>query len=206
MFSLKEGRELIKIARRELECYFKNQEIEKWDISGFKEKVGIFVSLYSYPSKKLRGCIGFPTPQMPLWESVREAARAAAFEDPRFLPLTKEELDNITIEISILTKPKMIETSENHKDRTKRHEQLLHEIEIGKDGLILEYSGYSALFLPQVPVEQKWDVEHFLQELCKKAGVSPQTWKNPSCKIYKFQAQIFSEIKPNGEIKEIKLI
>jgi len=205
MLTLKEGEKLIKIARTELDDYFKNQEIEKWDISGFNKKLGVFVSLHSYPDKKLRGCIGFPIAQMPLWESVREAAKAAAFEDPRFLPLTKAELDKIIIEISVLTKPQMIETSENHKDRGKRHETILHEIEIGQDGLIIEYSGYSGLLLPQVAIENNWDTEHFLQQSCIKAGVSPKTWKNPSCKLYKFQAQIFSEKTPKGEITEIKL-
>ena len=197
MLTLKEGEKLIQIARQELEAYFKNQEIEKWDVSGFNKKLGVFVSLHSYPDKKLRGCIGFPIAQMPLWESVREAAKAAAFEDPRFLPLTKEELSSIVIEISVLTKPSQI--------KKKKSEDIAKEVEIGKDGLILEHSGYSGLLLPQVPVEQKWDAEHFLQELGMKAGVSPQTWKNPSCRIYKFQAQIFSEKTPKGEITEIKL-
>ena len=201
MLSIKEGEKLISIARKELQGYFgKRGEVEKWDVSGFKKKLGVFVSLHSYPSKELRGCIGFPIAQMPLWQSIKEATKAAAFEDPRFLPLTKEEIDKIIIEISVLTNPKMIETSER-----KNPEDILREIEIGKDGLMMEYSGYSGLLLPQVPVEQSWDAEHFLQELCKKAGVSPKTWKNKSCKIYKFQAQIFSEKTPFGEVQEIKL-
>ena len=201
MLSIKEGEKLVSIARKELQGYFgKRGEVEKWDVSGFEKKLGVFVSLHSYPSKELRGCIGFPVAQMPLWQSIKEATKAAAFEDPRFLPLTKEEIDKIIIEISVLTRPEMIETSEK-----KNPEDVLREIEIGKDGLMMEYSGYSGLLLPQVPVEQSWDAEHFLQELCKKAGVSPKTWKNKSCKIYKFQAQIFSEKTPFGEVQEISL-
>jgi hypothetical protein len=70
---------------------------------------------------------------------------------------------------------------------------------------MIEYSGYSGLLLPQVPVEQKWNSESFLHNLCLKAGISPKSWKNKSCKIYKFQAQIFSEKTPNGEIIESDL-
>jgi hypothetical protein len=115
--NLKDGEKLVRLARQVLENYFKNQEakklqsnfrvlrnahisdIEKWDISGFKKKLGVFVSLHTYPEHNLRGCIGFPIAHMPLWQSVKEAAKSAAFEDPRFLPLSKEELKEIIIEI-----------------------------------------------------------------------------------------------------------
>jgi hypothetical protein len=199
MLTLEDGKKLIKIARKELDNYFKNQEVERWDISDKKleKRLGVFVSLHTFPDKKLRGCIGFPVAQMPLWESVREAVKSSAFEDPRFLPLTKEELNEIIIEISVLTESKLI--------KQKNPEGILSEIEIGRDGLILEYSGFSGLLLPQVPVENKWDTEYFLQQLCLKAGVSPKSWKNKSCRIYKFQAQIFSEKSPNEEALEIKL-
>jgi len=191
---------LIDLAREELDSYFKGEDVEKWDVKGFNKKTGVFVTLLAYPNKDLRGCIGFPIAQIPLWESIREAAKAAAFEDPRFLPLTKQEIDKILIEISLLTKPKLIKTKER-----KNPEDIFSEIEIGRDGLILEYSGYSGLLLPQVPVENKWDIEHFLEQLCLKAGVSPKTWKNPSCRLYKFQAQIFAEQSPRGKVEEIKL-
>ena len=204
MLILKEGKKLVEIARKELDSYFKDQEIKKLDIKinkNLKKRAGVFVSLHTYPDNNLRGCIGigFPLAKMSLLESVREAVKASAFEDPRFMPLIKDELDKIIIEISILTKPEMI------KVREKKPEDIFSDIEIGKDGLMLEYSGYVGVFLPQVPVEQKWDVEHYLEQLCLKAGVSPKTWKNKSCKIYKFQAQIFSEAMPRGEVKEIKL-
>jgi len=197
MLSLSEGKKLVSIARKELDNYFMNQEVEKWDVSGFKKKLGVFVSLHSYHSKSLRGCIGFPIAQMPLWQAVREAAKSAAFEDPRFLPVAKDELDDIIIEISVLTKPSLI--------KVKKPEDIISSIEIGKDGLIIEYSGYSGLLLPQVPVEQKWTAEKFLEQLCIKAGVSPKTWKNASAKIFKFQAQIFAEKTPKGEVEEVSL-
>ena len=201
MLSLNEGKKLIWIARKELDDYFKNEQVEKWDLKGFNKKLGVFVTLHSYHKKALRGCIGFPVAQMPLWQSVREAAKAAAFEDPRFLPVSKNELSDILIEISVLTKPEMIKIKS-----MKNPEDIFSEIEIGRDGLILEHSGFSGLLLPQVPVEEKWDVEHFLQNLCLKAGVSPKTWRNLACRIYKFQAQIFSEKTPRGEVIETKLV
>jgi uncharacterized protein (TIGR00296 family) len=205
MLSLKEGKKLIEIARKELDSYFKGQEIEKFDIEinkNLEKRAGVFVSLHTYPANELRGCIGigFPISKIPLWESVREAVKASAFEDSRFFPLTKDELDKVIIEISVLTKPEMIEVRER-----KNPEDIFSDIEIGKDGLMLEYSGYLGIFLPQVPVEQGWDVEHYLEQLCLKAGVSPKTWKNKTCKIYKFQAQIFSEAEPRGDVREIKL-
>ena len=198
---LKNAATLISLAREELNSYFRNEDVEKWDIHGFNKKTGAFVTLLAYPEKNLRGCIGFPVTSMPLWKTIREAAKSAAFEDPRFLPLTKEELDRIIIEISILTKPQPIETK-----KRKNPEDIFPEIEIGRDGLILEYSGHSGLLLPQVPVENNWDIEHFLEQLCLKSGVSQKTWKNPSCKIYKFQAQIFAETSPKGKVEEIKLV
>jgi hypothetical protein len=184
MLTQKDGKKLLKLARSELNNYFNGHEVKKWDISGFKEKLGVFVSLHD-SEHNLRGCIGFPIAHMPLWQSVREAAKAAAFEDPRFLPLSKEELEETIIEISVLTKPELI--------KEKNPEDIIRAVTIGKDGLIVEYSGYSGLLLPQVATEQKWSAEKLLEQTCIKAGVSPKSWKNTSCKIYKFQAQVFSE-------------
>jgi len=197
--NLKNAATLIRLAREEMNSCLEGKDVEKWDVNGFRRKTGAFVTILRYPGKDLRGCIGFPVSSMPLWRTIREAAKSAAFEDPRFLPLTKEELGKIIIEISIMTSPKLI------KNKRKNPEDIFPEIEIGKDGLILEYSGHSGLLLPQVPVENSWDIEHFLEQLCLKSGVSQKTWKNPSCRIYKFQAQIFAEELPNGKVKEIKL-
>jgi len=197
MLSLSTGKKLIGLARKELEFSFRGQEVSKWEVpSELKEKRGLFVTLYSYPDRKLRGCIGFPRCVLPLYSAVKEAVKSSAFEDPRFTPLIEEELKDITIEISVLTKPILIK---------KQGDDLKKEIEIGKDGLIMEYSGYSGLLLPQVPVENKWNLDKFLDQLCLKTGVSPKTWRKSSCKIFKFQAQIFSEISPNGDVKEISL-
>jgi len=191
-----QAKKLIDFARRSIKLFFSDKSIESWEFEKWlQEKRGVFVTLQRYPSRELRGCIGFPYPTLPLGKAVIEAAKLAAFEDTRFPPLVENEIDKITIEISALTKPKQIETSEK-KSKT----DIISEIEVGKDGLIVEYSGYSGLLLPQVATEEKWDAEHFLEQTCIKAGISPQRWKNKECRIYKFQAQIFSEEKPNGKI------
>jgi len=187
MLTSKQGKQLINLARTSILSYFDNKDIQDYEVEEktFKKKTGVFVTLNL--NGDLRGCIGFPQPVMPLYRGVIEAARAAAFEDPRFLPLTHDEMDEVKIEISVLTKPELIKT------RGLNSSEISREIEIGTDGLIIEYSGYSGLLLPQVALEQKWNAERFLEQACIKAGISPKSWKNDSCKIYKFKAQIFSK-------------
>jgi hypothetical protein len=103
----------------------------------------------------------------------------------------------VKVEVSVLTKPEPIEV-ENPRDYPKH-------IEIGRDGLIIEWSGYSGLLLPQVPVEWGWDVEEFLSQTCMKAGLPPDHWFEKDVRIQKFSAQIFKEKTPGGEIEEHEL-
>jgi len=123
---------------------------------------------------------------------VIEAAIAAATEDPRFPPLDSRELDNIIFEVSVLTPPQEISIN-NPSDYRK-------EIEIGKDGLILRWRFGSGLLLPQVPLELNWDTEEYLANLCYKAGAPPDVWLDSNSKLYKFQAEVFKEANPNGQI------
>ncbi|MCK4634656.1 MAG: AmmeMemoRadiSam system protein A [Candidatus Aenigmarchaeota archaeon] len=154
----------------------------------FNEKRGVFVTLNKFPSGDLRGCIGLPYPEKPLIDAVRDAACSAA-RDPRFPPLTKEELDRITIEISVLTEPEKIGF---------KGEKLLDKIEPEKDGLILKRAWFSGLFLPQV-WDQLPDKKDFLENLCYKAGLSDKdAWKTAD--IFRFRVQAFKEKEPNGEI------
>jgi len=182
MLTQTQGKKLLKLARKSIESYFSNKEL-KYDEEKkeFKEPRGVFVTLTRHG--KLRGCIGFPYPYKPLAEAVVEAAKAAAFQDPRFKPLEAKELDKIKIEISVLTLPQEIQAKQD----------ILKEIEIGKDGLIIQFSGFSGLLLPQVALEQKWNSLQFLEATCNKAGLPSDCWKNKECHIFKFQAQIFSE-------------
>lgn len=196
MLTLEQGTILVKLARRSIKAFFDKKEIQlKKSEKEFTQKQGVFVTLHSYPRKQLRGCIGLPYPILPLGKAIVEAAKSAAFNDPRFFPLIKEELSKVIIEISVLTVPEEI--------RCKPAE-LPAKIKIGKDGLICSYSSYSGLLLPQVATEQKWNTKKFLEQTCFKAGLPTATWLKPECRFYRFQAQIFCEEKPKGKIIERK--
>ena len=193
MISLIEGAQLVRLARIAVEKYLQESVIIKSE-RDTQEKTGVFVTLnYVTTSRKeyLRGCIGFPPPEKPLYQGVVEAAIAAATEDPRFPPLDMQELDNIIFEISVLTPPEQITVSPANYGK---------EIQIGRDGLILHWRFGSGLLLPQVPVELKWDVEEYLANICYKAGAPPDVWLDANSKLYKFQATVFKEVEPKGEI------
>ncbi|ADG13462.1 AMMECR1 domain protein [Methanocaldococcus infernus ME] len=197
LLTLEEGEFAVRYARAVIESHLSGKELilESYP-EIFNEKRGCFCTLHTYPERELRGCIGIPEPIMPLIEALREAA-LGSIRDPRFPPVTLEEMDHIVIEVSILTPPQLIEVS-NPKE-------YLEKIKIGEDGLIIEYGPYRGLLLPQVPVEYGWDVEEFLAHLCLKAGLPPDMWLVEGVKIYKFQAQIFEELEPRGKIVEKKL-
>lgn len=173
-----EGKELLKLARNSITSYFKKESISTND---FKEKKGVFVTLYT--NHKVRGCIGFIEPTTSLGTHVIKAARLAAFSDPRFPQL--EEKENFRIEVSVLSKPEIIKETDPEK--------ILKSIEIGRDGLIIAYETYSGLLLPQVATENKLNKEEFLQAVCNKAGLKGDSWKSGKTKLCKFQAEIFSE-------------
>ncbi len=185
MFNKEDGKALVNIAKESISCFFSEKEVVVKDKikEKFKEKLGVFVTLKI--TDELRGCIGFVEGAAPLHEAVINAAKAAAFSDPRFGPLTKQEFENVKIELSVLTKPKLIDV--------ERPEEYLDKIKIGEDGLIIKSSYSSGLLLPQVAVEWKWDVKGFLENTCQKAGLEKEAWKDLENKIYKFQAQVFEE-------------
>ncbi len=142
------------------------------------EKRGAFVTLHE--NKELRGCIGSSKTQRKAIENLRDAAIGVC-DDPRFPPVSPDELSRLDIEISILTSPKII--------NAKGAKELLEKIEPEKDGLIIECNGKSGLFLPQV-WETLREKEAFLCHLCIKAGLPAGAWRN-GARIYKFQARIF---------------
>lgn len=184
--TLEQGKRLVKLARGVIFGELGTPSEE------FEEPRGVFVTIYSYPDGKLRGCIGFPLPSHPLWMGVTEAARSAAFSDPRFPPLKKEE--KFIIEVSVLTKPQEIKVK-NPEDYVKR-------IKIGEDGLIVRKGNCFGLLLPQVFPKWKADETKALEMTCEKGGLEKDEWKKGDCKFFKFQAQLFIEEKPNGKVKE----
>lgn len=197
MIDIKNGINTVIYARNVIEEYVKNKKIPFCNFSGvFKDKKGAFVTIHTYPDYNLRGCIGIPLPVMSLCEAITEGATSAT-HDPRFPPLKVEELDDIIIEVTVLSVPKLI--------KIKNPEDYLKNIIIGHDGLIVEQGFYKGLLLPQVPIEQGWDKEEFLNHTCIKAGLIPDAWFDKQTKVYKFTGQVFTEIKPRGEIREKKL-
>ncbi|KYC47394.1 MAG: hypothetical protein APG11_01164 [Candidatus Methanofastidiosum methylothiophilum] len=142
----------------------------------------------------MRGCIGYPEPVLPLIDALLDASISSATRDPRFQKVRPDELKNLVIEVTVLTPPELIKVQDTEEYPSK--------IEVGKDGLIVELGFRKGLLLPQVPVEEKWDSEDFLCHTCIKAGLPLDCWMNKEAKIYKFQGQIFSETRPEGEIIE----
>ncbi|HKB14179.1 MAG TPA: AmmeMemoRadiSam system protein A [Vicinamibacterales bacterium] len=140
------------------------------------EPGGAFVTLHKHG--ELRGCIGHIEPNEPLGKVVPRCAVAAASTDPRFPPITAEELEQIDIEISLLGLLEPI-----HGPR---------EIEIGRHGLVVEQGWLRGLLLPQVATEWKWDAETFLAQTCHKAGLPRDAWKHGAT-IFRFEAEVFGE-------------
>lgn len=194
MLSITDGKELVKLARRTVEDYFKNKKLVIKE-TRFKEKRGGFVSIYIFPDHKLRGCIGYSHPTLPLGEALQKASFSAAFQDTRFPPLIEGELKKVIFEVSVLTVPRII--------RVKNPREYLEKIEVGVDGLMIEHGIlHKGILLPHVATEYNWDVETFLEHLCMKAGLMVDMWLDSRTKIYKFQTQIFAEKEPYGEIVE----
>lgn len=195
--SFKEGVEAVRFARNVVDSVVKQELLPEVELSGtFQQKKGVFVTLLTFPQKNLRGCIGIPEPVMKLQDAIREAASSAT-RDPRFPPVDQKELDYIIVEVTLLTKPELI--------NVKNPKEYLSQIVVGRDGLIAEKGFFRGLLLPQVPVEYNWEVEEFLSQTCMKAGLPPDAWFEKDTKIYKFSGQIFAEKEPYGEVEERRI-
>jgi len=200
IFTVTDGKELIQFARDNIKYYLKNREemmIPEVIKEKFKENYGAFVTLNTHNAKgnPLRGCIGYIEPKFALYDVIHKVSISSATEDTRFSSVSIDEMDTITIEISILTPPKILEVSSPN--------EYLEKIVIGRDGLIVERGMKRGLLLPQVPIDhdRNWDVETFLNHTCNKAWLSSDAWKDiKGTKISSFQAIIFEEKTPLGEV------
>lgn len=179
-----EGKILLKVARETIRAkLFGGSPNLPLDIpKSLREKKGTFVTITI--GGRLRGCIGHILPMEALIEGVKENAINAAFRDPRFPPLSKEEFDKIEIEVSVLTTPKRLEY-QGPKD-------LLEKLRPNVDGVIIKKGMHQATFLPQV-WEQLPSKEEFLSHLCMKAGLSPDEWKKGNLEVETYQVQAFHE-------------
>lgn len=172
---------LLRIAREAIEAALDGRRYEL-DRSGLDETLtrpsGAFVSLHTKDGE-LRGCIGSIQAVAPLAEAVVSSAINAAFRDPRFYPLGKDELANVELEISVMSP--VVPVSD------------IAEIEVGRDGLIVTRGGRKGLLLPQVATEYGWDRDTFLRQTCIKAGLPAESWRSGDCLLEKFSAEVFSE-------------
>jgi len=191
---LDEGKFLVKLVRQTIEGYLRTGKKPQAPAVSAKlrRRRGVFVTLTK--GDELRGCIGHPLPTMPLVEAVVDAAISSATRDPRFSPISVDEMRDIKIEVSVLSEPEII--------KVKSPREYPKCIVIGRDGLIVEWSGYAGLLLPQVPAEYGWDAEEFLSHACMKAGLMPDHWLQKGVCISKFSAQIFAEKSPGSEVEE----
>lgn len=170
---------ILGIARETLNCYLSGKDIPPLPVDDpvLRERRGVFVTLRK--SGELRGCIGYIEPVKPLAEAVRDMTIQSATGDPRFPAVTHGELKEIIIEISVLTVPK-----------SARAEDVVP----GRDGVIVKKGYRQGVFLPQVADETGWGKEEFMNNLClHKAGLPPDSWKDPGTEIYTFQAEVFAE-------------
>lgn len=145
---------------------------------GLEMKSGAFVTLHK--KGRLRGCIGRFTSDFPITDTVQEMARAAAFEDPRFNPLSASELQEVDVEISVLTPMRLVSSTD--------------EIQVGKHGIYIINGPSRGVLLPQVATEQGWDRQTFIEHTCLKAGLGKNCWQEAETEIYVFTAEVFGEL------------
>jgi uncharacterized protein len=148
----------------------------------FAERRGVFVTLHL--RGRLQGCIGVVEPDEPLGEAIVRCAASAALEDPRFAPMREDQLDDLTIEISLLSRPAPISAE---------------AIEIGRHGLLVVLHAQRGLLLPQVAFEHHLTREQFLEETCRKAGLRREAWRNPEARLFGFTCEILSDLHQPGE-------
>lgn len=183
--SIEEKEILLKAVRESILEEFSECDVTKIDYKAYpklKMELGAFVTLHI--NNQLRGCIGYIIAQKPLFETIVEAAKHSAFGDPRFPELSRDELDDVEIEISVLSEFEPIKSYD--------------EIEVGKHGLLLEEGG-RAVLLPQVATEQNYNRAQFLTALCHKAGLYGNYWKERMLNIKVFTALVFSEEDTGGK-------
>jgi AmmeMemoRadiSam system protein A len=190
-FSGEERSQLLRLAHDSISSALEHREISmEPPTPHLAEPRGVFTSIYlrrdrlgherqgeNEHGEELRGCVGYVLPTCPVYRAVAETARAAAFDDNRFPPVTREEAPHLAIELSILSVAQVI---------------LPEEIEIGRHGLLISWHGHRGLLLPQVPVERAWDRTIFLEQTCRKAGLPPDAWQKGAT-IEAFTAEVFGE-------------
>jgi AmmeMemoRadiSam system protein A len=175
-FGRDERRILLHIAHHAILSELSGQARKEEPVSArLREPRGVFTTLYL--QGELRGCVGYAMPVAPLCRAVEETARAAAFEDSRFLPVTRAEAPLLEISLSVLSRLFPIEPD---------------QVEVGRHGLVVSFGFNRGLLLPQVPMEYGWDRETFFQQTCRKAGLPSDAWQK-GAKFEAFTAEVFGD-------------
>jgi uncharacterized protein len=200
-FSLEQRRILLRLAHEAILSALDNRRLPEIppSLPGLSEPRGVFTTLYLCPHNlgdgvpqagdrdvhrqlQLRGCVGYAMPVAPLYLAVSETARAAAFDDSRFLPVTKEETPRLEVALSVLSRLFRIAPE---------------AVEIGRHGLVISRGSRRGLLLPQVPRENNWDRGTFLEQTCRKAGLAPDAWRK-NATVEAFTAEVFSDADVEG--------
>src|ERR1700733_8162865 len=189
-FSSEERMQLLRLAHDSISSALQQRQIPlDPPTPHFAEPRGVFTSIYlkhdlpggrpreAQSGEELRGCVGYVLPTCPVYRAVAETARAAAFDDNRFSPVTADEAPALAIEPSIPSPPRSVQAN---------------EIEVGRHGLLISWHGCRGLLLPQVPVERSWDRTTFLEQTCRKAGLPLDAWQK-GASIEAFTAEVFGD-------------
>lgn len=175
-YSPQERATLLRLAHGSIEAALDDRQL---DLSPPNEHLaearGAFTTLHLHGN--LRGCIGYALPNEPLYQTVAETAKAAAFDDPRFQPVTPAEASDLKIEISVLSPLRPIAAE---------------DVVVGKHGLVVIHGSRRGLLLPQVPLEWDWNRATFLAQTCMKAGLPPDAWQH-GAQLQAFTAEVFGE-------------
>ncbi len=176
-YSAEERAFLLSVARQAIAAALEQREYLPEPLNDhLAEPRGVFTTLHI--GGQLRGCVGQVIANASLTQAVAETAVSAAFSDPRFAPLTIDELPQVNIEISVLSPLRPIRA---------------RDVECGRHGLLVSLGGYRGLLLPQVATEYNWEAETFLEQTCRKAGLPPNAWQHPQAQIFGFTAELFGE-------------
>jgi|GEM_PF-437769 uncharacterized protein (TIGR00296 family) len=197
-YSIDDGTALVKAARNAIELFIRSpnssKNIVKESLGPFGQRNGVYVTIMHYPTRELRGRSGFARPVSDVREMVVDAAIAAAFEDPRFVSVTLNELQHITIEVCLLSDP--LELRGGKFKRLRAIDPTIH-------GLMAEYGIRQGAMLPQ-ELGKPLSKRELLEGVCAKAGLPRNHWTQPNIKLYMFETAAFAEQAPEGPVREIR--
>ena len=187
-FSLEERQTLLRIAHEAIVSVLERRPFPEVppSLPRLSEPRGVFTTLYI--DRELRGCVGYAAAIAPLHRAVAETARAAAFEDSRFSPVTMAEGPKLEVSLSVLSRLFPIAAA---------------AVEVGRHGLLISRGGRHGLLLPQVPIEHGWDRESFLEQACRKAGLPPDAWRKDAT-IEAFTAAVFGD-GDLGRVRDVEV-